>query len=611
MRGAALLLSLSLTVLLCQGVAAQDEEWVIRSFDAALAVDPSGSLTVTEDIRVDFGALERHGIFRDIPLRYRYDSERVRVTPISNITVDDGSSPVPHSTSREGNYLRLRIGDPDVFVSGEQRYRVSYNVEGTLNPFGDRDELYWNVTGNGWPVPIERASATVELPDGALQSVACYQGVVGSTDECSTSTSGRITTFASTTALAAESGMTLVMGTNKGAIAVDPPILEDAEQSVSEQFSEMFRLDALVLLNAALLSVLVLLAVARAWWLIGRDRWYGDNYYLTDGPPPRDDAPRPMFAHRTVVVEYEPPPAGHKQRRMRPAEIGLLLDERADTLDVSATIVDLAVRKHIVITELAKDGIFGAFKSQDYQLQRLVSPGGDTLLPYEERLLKALFKGEASVTLSALKNEFFVDLKAVKSELYEEAVLRNRFFPGDPEKVRSRYRTVGIVAVLGGGAMAWFLGSWFGAGIIGIPVIAGGVLVVLTARIMPSRTALGWHTYRRCLGFRTFMVTAETDRQRFAEEASIFHEYLPYAIVYGCVEKWAKTFEALGVETGKAGYFVSSRPFAVVHFADSMNGFSNSISGAMASTPGGSGGSGFGGGGGSGGGVGGGGGGSW
>jgi uncharacterized membrane protein YgcG len=405
--------------------------------------------------------------------------------------------------------------------------------------------------------------------------------------------------------------MTLVVGTSKGAIAVDPPILEDAEQSLFEQFAEMFRPNVLVLSVAAFLSLLVLLAVVRAWWLIGRDRWYGDNYYLTDAPPPRDDAARPMFAHQTVVVEYEPPPAGRKQRRMRPAEIGLLIDERADTLDVSATIVDLAVRKHILIKELAKDGIFGAFRSQDYELQRLVSPPGDALLPYEERLLKALFEGEESVTLSDLKNEFFADLKAVKSELYEEAVLRNRFFPGDPEKVRIRYRTIGIVAVLVGGGMAWFLGSWFGGGIIGIPVIAGGVLLVVAARTMPSRTALGWHTYRRCLGFRTFMVTAETDRQKFAEEASIFHEYLPYAIVYGCVEKWAKTFEALGVETGKAGYYVGARPFAVGHFADSMNGFSNSISGAMASTPGGSGGSGFGGGGGSGGGVGGGGGGSW
>jgi uncharacterized membrane protein len=128
---------------------------------------------------------------------------------------------------------------------------------------------------------------------------------------------------------------------------------------------------------------------------------------------------------------------------------------------------------------------------------------------------------------------------------------------------------------------------------------------------MPRRTALGWEMYRRCLGFRLFMVTAEADRQKFAEEANIFQEYLPYAIIYGCVERWAEVFEQLGIEPRQGGWYVGSGRFAPSVFAGSINSFSISIGSMMASTPGGSGGSGFGGGGSSGGGVGGGGGGSW
>ncbi len=106
------------------------------------------------------------------------------------------------------------------------------------------------------------------------------------------------------------------------------------------------------------------------------------------------------------------------------------------------------------------------------------------------------------------------------------------------------------------------------------------------------------------------MVTAETERQRFAERTNIFHEYLPYAIIYGCVDKWAHAFEGLG-EIEQPGWYVGVHPFVVASFIDSVNGFSSSISSSISSTPGGSGGSGFGGGGFSGGGGGGGGGGSW
>src|SRR5439155_2676802 len=46
---------------------------------------------------------------------------------------------------------------------------------------------------------------------------------------------------------------------------------------------------------------------------------------------------RDLRERETIVPEYEPPDA------LRPAQLGLLLDESADTKDVTETIVDLAV----------------------------------------------------------------------------------------------------------------------------------------------------------------------------------------------------------------------------------------------------------------------------
>ena len=117
--------------------------------------------------------------------------------------------------------------------------------------------------------------------------------------------------------------------------------------------------------------------------------------------------------------------------------------------------------------------------------------------------------------------------------------------------------------------------------------------------------------YRRCLGFRLYMVTAEQDRQRFAEEANIFDSYLPFAIVFHCVSRWAKMFEQLGLEERQVDWYTGPTGFAPTSFAMGIRDFSSSVSNAMSFTPGSSGASGFSGGGSSGGGGGGGGGGSW
>jgi uncharacterized membrane protein YgcG len=585
-----------------------EEDWAVRAFDAAITVNADGTVRVVENIAVDFGATASHGIFRDIPTRYAYDSDHDRLTPISDVSVTNGvtGDPIPFASSRRGADLELKIGDPDVEVIGAVRYRIEYTAEGALNPFDDHDELYWNVTGNRWDVTIEAARATIDLPAPGIEQFACYEGPTGSRDSCNTSANETSATFTALRQLPPGEGLTAVLAIRKGVIAVAPPRLVAAEKERTA--ADYLAPDPLPVAIATGLAVVVLLGLARAWWLIGRDRWYGDNYYLSETPPAGEQR-KPLFAHETIVVQYTPPEVGDDERRLRPAEVGLLVDERADTLDVSATIVDLAVRKFLLIKEVPKGGLIGIFQSQDYELERLDKPE-DELRPYERRLLFALFEKGTLVQLSSLKTTFHDDLAAVKESLYTGAV-KQKFFPANPETVRNRYRAFALAAIVAGVAAGWLLGRAFGGAAIAIPIVLGGAVLFFLSRAMPRRTAFGWEVYRRCLGFRLYMVTAETDRQKFAEAENIFHEYLPYAIVFGCVKKWAEAFEQLGLKP-EAAYYVGVHPFAPVAFAESVRGFSTSISGVMASTPGGSGGSGFSVGGGfSGGGVGGGGGGRW
>lgn len=566
--------------------AAADEGWLIRSFDAHYAIDKNAVVTVMEDLIVDFGSLERHGIFRDIPVEYAYDAESNRLAEISEISVDDGAVPIPFETSRLGPNRRIKIGDPDKLITGQQRYVITYAVSGGLNAFGDHDELFWNVTGNQWPVTIERATASVEVPGPGIQRVTCFQGPTRSTDPCSSSADESRATFSTTTPLPPGSGLTLVVALEKGLVQVPPPVLvpvaeETGWAKVGEEVSDFLGLNPLGITLSALVAAIVFGVLLRQWWIVGRDRWFGNTYYLSERPQAET---KPLFARETVVVEYQPPEILGNGRRLRPAEIGLLLDERADTLDVSATIVDLAVRKYILIKELPKEGLFGIFGSRDYELKKLQKPD-EELLPYERKLMGALFGGESTVRLSELKGEFHEDLREVKDELYREALKVHKFFPRNPEAVLIVYRLIGSGIAVIGGVGIWLLGAAFGVGLVALPILLGGLALFLLAPAMPRRTARGWEMYRRCLGFRLYMVTAEQDRQRFAEEANIFDEYLPYAIVFHCARRWATTFEGLGLENRKVDWYVGPTEFVPLDFAVGIRDFSSSVSSTMASTP--------------------------
>ena len=594
--------------LIAASAARADEGWVIRSFDVTYDIDSDGTVHVTEDIRVDFGTLERHGIFREMPLRYEFDDDNDRVISAGNIEVDDGAEPHEFSLSYPGANLQIKIGDPDVEISGQQRYRISYVLTAALNPFADHDEFFWNVTGDEWPVTIEAASASLTVPSGAVQAVDCFQGVRGSTERCESGSASSSATFMASRQLQSGEGMTLVVGLEKGAVAVSPPVLKPLNPDPFQDFEDAFDITPLTVLGSLGVFVVGIALVFRQWWMQGRDRWHGEVWYHNDGQNALGRR-KPLMATETVLTEFEPPPLDRKNgRHLRPAEIGVLMDESADTLDVTATIVDLAVRKHIRIKETESGGIFGLFKSKDYEIDRLDAPDDD-LLPYERQTRNALFKGaDSTVKLSSLKNKFYKDLEKIKEGLYHQMVRKNGLFPGSPATARLMYRVAGLV-VGGVGVLLAFLLWSSGGTLISVAFIAVGGLILLMAPLMPRRTAKGRAMYQRSLGFRKFMVTAETERQRFAEQKNIFQEYLPYAIVYGCVEKWAKAFEGLGeMETD---WYVGTHPFVAASFVDSVSSFSSSVSSSIASTPGGSGGSGFGGGGSSGGGGGGGGGGSW
>ena len=567
-----------------------DEGWVITSFHSDITVSTDSTLTVTEDIRVDFGSLQKHGIFRTIPLRYRYDDSNDRYYLLEVKSVTDGSKALIHSETIDHDYDVIKIGDPARLVSGANRYVISYTVRGAMNSFADHDELFWNVDGALWPVAKRSVSSTVSLPARAFQKAACYQGPTGSRESCTFAINGQAVTFSSTRQLGSGEQMSVVTALNQGVVDVPPPLLEARNRQFPK---DAFDINPLTVGLSLLIAIGGIGLVARNWWIHGRDRAYLTQYYLTNDPRERTN---PLFHRDPLVVEFGSP------QNMRPAELGLILDERADTKDVTATIVDLAVRGYMTITEVPnqKDWTF------------TWKPGGDAaaLLPYEKTLLDGLFAGGRQIKLSDLKGTFAPTLRNAERQIYTDAVTR-KLFTTRPDTARATWGCLGLGLVMAGIAVTALLGVKFGWGLVGAAILLTGIVLSISVPFMPQRTATGRELLQRTLGFRLYMTTAEKYRQQFAEKAQIFTQLLPFAIVFGCVTQWAKAFE--GIDTSATNnWYAGNAPFQAALLANSLQSMNASISSAITYTPPSSGSSsGFGGGGFSGGGGGGGGGGSW
>ncbi len=581
-----------LLVLTAQGAVAK-EDWTILAFEAQIEVASDGSLQVLETIEVDFGSLQKHGIFRDIPVRYPHDQAQDRVVDLRVQRVTDAQErPHRYEISREGQYLRVKIGDPDRTISGRQTYRIAYMARGALNGFPEHDELFWNATG-AWPVPIVAGSASVRV--NGVQRVACYQGPAGSREECRATEGEAGAVFSATRPLQEGEQFTVVVGFAKGVVPEPVPLFAGREREPSE-FYDATPLTIGGMAAVAVVSVVVLTGL---YWRNGRDSRFRSLYYLTENPA---EETRGLFQRDQVVVEFEPPEG------LKPAQMGVLLDERADTLDLTATIIDLAVRGYLRVTPLS-EGFLGFGK--DWKLDQLKGPD-EELQPYERRLLEGLFGsfiGGSSGKISDLKGTYYDDLAAARNLLYVD-VTRRKWFPGNPQRARNLWAVAGAIVAILGGLGSVVLGQTWGAGLVTAPLLVAGLVLLALAKVMARRTALGSEMLRRTLGFRQYLVTAEKDRQQFNERAGIFAAYLPFAIVFHCVDRWARAFEGIDIAPATATWYVATGGFNAHVFGGQLDSFSSSVGGVLASTPASKGSSGFSGGS-SGGGFGGGGGGSW
>jgi len=533
----------------------------IQHFNVNVDVREDGDIRVMESIQLRFNG-SWNGFFRTIPVEYRTPQGfNYRLFLNLESVTDESGRELEREVSREGLYRKVKIWVPDA-EDVTRTITLRYTVPNALKFFEEHDEFYWNVTGTEWDVAIQNASALIELPTGVsgLRATA-FTGAYGSSaQDAHIEELEHGFYFETTRGLNFREGLTVVVGWDPGVVS-RPGIIKKAGFFMRSNW--LF-----------FLPILSFLLMWRIWVFWGKD-------------PDR----------RSISPQYQPPEG------LSPAEVGTLVDNSPDTRDITATLVDLAVRGYIRIGEKETEALFGLVKDTDYRFERRKEKSEwDGLKSHEIELLQGLFGQSgftAEVLLSDLKNEFYKTLTNIKNDLFQR-LKGAGYYRHRPDKVLGAFIAIGAVslgiAIPGFQLIASiFMMSPLSAVIAGVltalPILGFGVF-------MPARTVKGTRILEGILGFQEFLDRVESDRfKRMITSPEMFEEFLPYAMALGVERKWAKAFEDMYREPPE--WYVGRHPhaFRTGIFVNNLSLMTSQAGTVMASQPRSPGGSGCGGGG--------------
>lgn len=634
--------------LIYRSVVSGQKERILK-YHSNITVRRDASMSVTETITI-FCANEeiKHGIYRDFPTSYELAPSSwlpsgTRHVPFTVKNVTRNGKPEDYHTEGLGNGVRVYMGSKDAIVPpGEHVYTITYETDRQLGFFADHDELYWNVTGNGWIFPIDEASAAVSLPPTVSReriTTTGYTGTSGSRtqDLASSIDDDGLAHFKTHNPLDKYEGLTIVVSWPKGLISYP----DSRTQAIC------FIKDHLMVTVVFLGLTTVILYYIATWYCVGRD--------------PRKGAIMPIYT----------PPAG-----LSPAAVRYILRMECDPKTFVSAIINLAVKGYLTIKDNA--GVYTLSKVADGGKAPLTEDEKET---FSNLPVKLDLKRDDSHTGYHVFTKFRMSLEKRFERLFSTnvgyvflggilsvATLVFAFcgygengihfeipalfviglaFPLVPtiratkNWVKGRHIVnaiaAGVFSMVFAGGMVWALVYVVKAAQeCGVPYLFLFALIVLTSvnvlfyYLLRVRSREGRRIMDHIEGFRLFIAATEEDRMNLLnppeKTPEVFEKYLPYALAMDLEHRWAEQFaaafsaEALNApgndHAERFSFFGNSFRNSSMSLANFTSSLSGSLSAAVSSSsaaPGSSSGSSFGSGSGgsSGGGGGGGGGGGW
>ncbi len=341
---------------------------IIHSFVSDIAVLPDSSLHITETVTYDFGKTERHGIFRFIPTTHpepatAWYKDRYTDIQVENVTRDGFSE--PYVVTDEQGRTNIKVGNADQTISGSHVYTIIYDVRGGLSyPYQLPPEVYWNVNGGGWDVPLEKVVATIHGSPGLFgKNRSCYKGNAGEGATCT------------------------MHATEDGAVFEAVGLAPGAQMTIAQDLVDS-AVPKVVLERFGTATGLIALVGASIMGLIGLAIFI--YRYQTQ-----------FKINAPIIPQYEPYPG------ILPMFTGVLIDGKLDPKDISAAIVYLAEKGYIKIRKTEKKVLF-LFEVDDYEITKIaVLPSNQP--EHASEILRLLFRDMSvgkMVSLSNLKQDF-------------------------------------------------------------------------------------------------------------------------------------------------------------------------------------------------------------
>lgn len=529
----------------------------ITDFESDIEIRPDASILVKEEITVNVtGESINHGIFRDIPTKYKDRLNNSYSVGLKIVSVERDGYPEPYEILEAGNGKRIKIGSPYASIDpGIHAYSIAYEATRELGFFKNYDELYWNVIGNGWQFPIENASAVIYLPSRVAESdlkLAAWTGAFGKRGlDYQSMVSGNEVRFKSLRTLESGEGLTVAVAWPKGLVA-QPKIADVIQRFLADN----------PLWSASLIALAIILAYYLVvWFMIGRD-------------PER----------KAIVVEYGPP------ENLSPAEIRFLTAMKSDDVAFASSIINMAVKGYLRIDD----------EQNSYTVTK--TGVGESLLTAEEAAIASkLFEDREKVAFKSENYEIILSAKRALSKHLADRFGKTFFILNSPCAMLGALLSIGVILVLYeyfsiediiGLAISTIIsmtvitavgavlkvGRLKGRDKLGVFIVVLIVLVMLPVllnvvssvdspvgaqlfyplsviavnslffHLIKRRTPAGQRIQEKIIGFKRYLSLAEKDRMNFHNPPTmtpaIFERLLPYALAMGVEHEWAEIFSA-------------------------------------------------------------------
>jgi uncharacterized protein (TIGR04222 family) len=503
-------------------VSAQEDSknLVWERFDVNLNVQPDGRMLVTETQRIRYlsGQWENGG--RTIPLG-RVD--RISGVQVSEVGPGGQVTRLATKTAREGDEGQISWRYSPAGPGDVRTFRLQYTVDGVVRVYEDNQQLRWIAVPDDRRFPIEESTVTLQLPSNVspqqLKLESYPERLRGQEQPRPNGALYRITD------LPAFEGFDIRAQFPAGTVpnAVAPSWQAEADRQTYLDENVQPRNNVILVTLALLIPVLGLVGLLTLWFTRGKDPGVGRDPEAINSPP--SDLPAPLA--------------------------GVLLDEQADVQDVVSTILSLAERGVITITQKTNEELLGSTNDFELRLNQPYRP--EDLRPYERTVVDNLFSfGQAdTVMLSEARGRFMAAVPAFKDQLYDE-VARAGLFRSNPERTRRRYRSLGtglvVLAVLFGCVGSAIFSAYADPFFIVLPALglaAVGIGLVFLSRAMPVRTLNGAVEASRWRSFRNYLARIERTPD-IAQDKGAFERYLSYATAFNLGRSWLQKFSSVG-----------------------------------------------------------------